>query len=373
MEALRTMEPVSVSSKQSVSSIISSIEKSGLPMIVTQNKQYMGVLDLRTIQEHPNLDFTKTKVGTIADKAPRLVVGDSIDDVVKLFHSCRYKALPVVDKNNKVVGMISLYNVLSTIINSDLLPSKKVVEIMSSPVITTKVDSTIAQTLTLMRTKGLRRVVVVDNKDLLKGVISVRDISSIAKIPKERNPILSPQKYSFMIAPIESMVNTRVKTIAPSITIDQVAKKMIAQDLSSMVVVEKSKPIGIVTLRDILNTYLNAKEVHKITISGLTGDDREYLDEVYDLADGCFSKLSQRFGITGLTLHIKKHGNRYSVHAKAIFSNTIVNVHNFAWDLTEAVHVTLEELKTAILRMKPESKRKIKGSKKPNSKRKGSK
>jgi len=359
MEGFDTIEPITVSNREKVSSILNMIDKTDYPIVVLHGKKYYGVIDARTIRQHSNIDFTKTKTGTIAERAPRLMVGESLDDVVKKFAGCRFKALPVIDENNKVIGMISLHALIKSLVDMNLVPSKKVAEVMSSPVISVHINSTIAQTITSMKLKGLRRMVVVDDKGFLKGIISIKDILEFAKSPKERHPMISSQKYSFRTLSIEPMVNVNVETITASSSLKEAALYMYKKKLASLIIVERRKPIGIITLRDLLNTYLISREVQKINISGLTGFDKNYYQDIFDMASKYYNKLNKRFSIQNLSLHITKHGYRYTVHARVMFPKKSIVVSDFAWDLTEAVFKTLESLRTAILRLKPDNKYKI--------------
>lgn len=359
MEGIKMIDPVIVSTREKVSSVVDHLSKTDYPVVVTQRNKYYGVVDLRTIQEHPSLDFTKTKVGTIAEKAPRLIVGDTIDEVIKKFYISRFKALPVVDESNNIIGMISLYEILKSLMDQNVIPKKRVAEVMTSPVVSVPIDTTIARAIVTMRVKGVRRVVVVDSKDRLKGILSIKDIVDFAKVPKDRHPILTPEKYSYKMLPIEPMVNTNVETIKPSNTIREAARVMYNKKIASLVVVEKRKPVGIITMRDILDAYLASKEVQKITISGLTGFDKNYYQDVYDMAAEYYKKFERRFDIQNLSLHIHREKYRYTVHARVRFSKKTLYVSNFAWDLTEAVFKTLESLKDVIDSLKPEELQKI--------------
>ncbi|MCC7570203.1 CBS domain-containing protein [Candidatus Micrarchaeota archaeon] len=353
MDGINTFEPTIVSSKENVSSIINKLERFGYPVVVTHGKKYFGLIDLRIIQENINQDPSKTKTGTMARKAPRLIVGDSLEEVVKKFYSCRYKALPVVDEKNEVISMITLKDTLKTLISAKSLPNQKVLEIMTSPVSTLPIDANVGQTVAIMRARGVRRLAVVDQANHLKGLLSVEDMAECAKIPKDRNVMTSPQKYSFKTLPISDLMKKNVETTKPTSTLKEASLKMADKGISSLIVVDKDKPVGIVALRDILSVFLASKEDQKIHISGLTGFDKNSYQDVYDLASEYYEKLDKRFSIKSLSLHIKKNGNRYTVFARAMFSKKILTVSNYSWDLTESVYKTLNDLLTSVLRMKP--------------------
>jgi CBS domain-containing protein len=102
--------------------------------------------------------------------------------------------LPVLDKENKVIGIITQADILSTVgvrkehTFKDLLkhmfgepiPERKtgdiVGDIMASPAATINPDANIAEAAQMMDVKRIRRLPVVDDKNTLLGIISRADI-----------------------------------------------------------------------------------------------------------------------------------------------------------------------------------------------------
>jgi CBS domain-containing protein len=102
--------------------------------------------------------------------------------------------LPVVDKENKVIGIITQADILSMVgvrkghtfkdllkhMLGEPLPECKrgdiVGDIMASPAITIKTRANIAEAVQLMDEKRIRRLPVVDDRNRLVGIISRADI-----------------------------------------------------------------------------------------------------------------------------------------------------------------------------------------------------
>lgn len=102
--------------------------------------------------------------------------------------------LPVVDKDNKVVGIITQADILSMIgvsrehtfkdllkhMLGESLPERRigdhVGDIMTSPALTVKPESSIAEAVRTMDEKRIRRLTVVDDKGILIGIITRADI-----------------------------------------------------------------------------------------------------------------------------------------------------------------------------------------------------
>lgn len=119
---------------------------------------------------------------------------EDIMHVAKILSEKNISGLPVVDKENHVIGMITQADILSMVgmrrehtfkdllkhMLGEQLPEQKkgdiVADIMAAPVVTIKRDMNIAEAAQLMDEKRIRRLVVVDEKNLLVGIISRADI-----------------------------------------------------------------------------------------------------------------------------------------------------------------------------------------------------
>jgi CBS domain-containing membrane protein len=119
---------------------------------------------------------------------------DDISNAVKLLAEKSISGLPVVDRENRVVGVISEADVVSMVgsrrahtfkeilrsIVGHPLPERKmghlVGDIMTSPAITVTPDTEISEAVRLMDGRRIRRLPVVDKDQRLVGLISRSDI-----------------------------------------------------------------------------------------------------------------------------------------------------------------------------------------------------
>ena len=119
---------------------------------------------------------------------------DSVLSVADILATRNISGLPVVDKKGKVVGIITQADILSVVgvrkdhTFKDLLkhmlgesfPDRRmgdiVGDVMTSPVLTTGMQTNIAEVVRLMDDKKIRRLPVVDEKQKLVGIISRADI-----------------------------------------------------------------------------------------------------------------------------------------------------------------------------------------------------
>jgi CBS domain-containing protein len=119
---------------------------------------------------------------------------ESIMRVANILSEKNISGLPVVDNEKKVVGMITQADILSMVgvgrehtfkdllkyMLGEPLPERRVGDhvgdIMTSPAITIKPESNIAEAVRLLDEKKIRRLTVVDGKNTLIGIITRADI-----------------------------------------------------------------------------------------------------------------------------------------------------------------------------------------------------
>lgn len=118
----------------------------------------------------------------------------SFKDVVGLMHDREVSALPVLAGPGRVVGVVSEADLLPTEELRDspekgyaLLPPAEVVkagavtagDLMSSPAITVRPRATLAEAARLMARNKVKRLPVVDERGLLRGVVSRGDLLKV--------------------------------------------------------------------------------------------------------------------------------------------------------------------------------------------------
>lgn len=119
---------------------------------------------------------------------------DDISHVIETVSELNIGGLPVVDKENRVVGIISEADILSAmgiqkehsfkdvvkLLMGESLPERKlgdiVGDIMTKPVVTVRSDDDIRVAAQAMHERRIRRLPVVDAEGRLVGIISRRDI-----------------------------------------------------------------------------------------------------------------------------------------------------------------------------------------------------
>lgn len=119
---------------------------------------------------------------------------ESILQVANILTEKNISGLPVVDKEKKLIGIITQADILSMVgvgrehtfkdllkyMLGEPLPARRlgdhVGDIMTSPALTIKPDANIAEAVRIMDEKRIRRLTVVDDKNTLIGILTRADI-----------------------------------------------------------------------------------------------------------------------------------------------------------------------------------------------------
>ncbi|KUO08253.1 CBS domain-containing protein [Streptomyces sp. DSM 15324] len=103
--------------------------------------------------------------------------GTPFKDVVRLLDRHRISGMPVVDGDDKVVGVISGTDLIRH--QAGRSPDGRAVtarELMSTPAITVHPEQRIADAARVMERRGVERLPVVDEEDRLVGIATRRDL-----------------------------------------------------------------------------------------------------------------------------------------------------------------------------------------------------
>ncbi|MCY0922528.1 MULTISPECIES: CBS domain-containing protein [unclassified Streptomyces] len=90
-------------------------------------------------------------------------------EIVKLLAAYDITGLPVVDEDDRVVGVVS---------ESDLIArtARTAADIMSAPAVTVRAQESVAEAGQLMTRRGVERLPVTDGEERLIGIVSRRDL-----------------------------------------------------------------------------------------------------------------------------------------------------------------------------------------------------
>lgn len=292
-------------------------------IVVVQGEKFIGVITERVLLR-PRLNPTIVKVGSVALKPPRLGPEDNMCKAARLMIENNMKALPVLQEE-RVVGLLRVREVVSSC--SKFLRGIKVRDVMTRDPIVINVDDTIGKAVSVMRDMGVSRLPVVENNEL-KGILTLHDLITRIILPREKSSLgdLMGEKIRTLSNRVRDIMTTPVYTAFPWEPLQRILDRMEQHDISSLVVVEDRKVVGILTLIDILAPIarLGSQSVEEIDVQviyKLGSIDASSKERVSLMARRFTNRLGKTMGRGVLTLHFKehkeKHGERHLIHCRA--------------------------------------------------------
>lgn len=145
-------------------------------------------------------------------------------------------------------------------------------ELMSHTVVTVEASASCHDAVVLLIRNKIRHLPVVDDKGLLCGVVTDRDLRhqlfepevfrAIGRVPVEK--LLSS-------VPVRDVMSTPAVSIGREATLEEAGRIMLAEGLGSLPVVERGRIVGIVTETDLLRHVVGAdaccSDVEAIVVS----------------------------------------------------------------------------------------------------------
>jgi acetoin utilization protein AcuB len=123
--------------------------------------------------------------------------------------------------------------------------------IMTSPVKTLTPDHTIEDALEMMGSLSFRHIPIIDEESSLVGIISDRDIKlTLPSVLSDDDPDINLKQ------PIKRIMRKNVTYCHPMDFVEEIAVDFYNYAIGAIPVVKGGKIVGIVTQRDMLNTFM---------------------------------------------------------------------------------------------------------------------
>lgn len=205
------------------------------------------------ILKNPNLN--QIMISRIITVSPNTSLLEAREIILK--HNL--KRLVVVDPNEKPVGIITEKDIAKTVytLGDKPIKSVRVGGFMSKNVISVKKSGTIYDCARLMQKHRISSVVIVDEKNVLVGLVTKTDLASIF-LTQASEPLK-----------VSKIMTRKVITAMPGDSLLYVESLLINNRISRIIIQRNRKPVGIITYRDFvpaklpywISQYADPKEV----------------------------------------------------------------------------------------------------------------
>jgi CBS domain-containing protein len=248
------------------------------------------------------------KVSEVMRREVATVHPDSaITQVVELLLDKDFTAVPVVDEQGKVVGMVSDNDLLTRggmnltislkratdldyvreLHDSLEDPNRKVSEVMTREVVTISPDAILGRAARLMVEKHLKRLPVIDPEGKLVGILGRLDVlNTIAAVHlPEWHPEVHPSGKQATVADV---MTREVPTVHESATVEEIFELLVSSSHKRVVVVDdKQHVVGIVADSDLISRVsreswpgITEILISKVPIARVSGEARKHIQRL---------------------------------------------------------------------------------------------
>jgi len=305
----------SVSQTDTLSACLSLLQEESTPVLVVLNSKgkYVGVIAHRWIVRS-RYDPSTTKVETLMRSAPTVSLQDSLSKVARLMITSGIIQLPVF-RGEKLAGIVTDDAVIQGAVVGEW-GSTKVEAVMTKKPFLVEEDESVGAVLSLFREHGISHVPVVKDGSLV-GIVSIKDVITGIFQPRQRQTVgdIAGEKAHVLSIPAKGIMSAPVVTVLPETTLKDASEQMQKSNISSLVVVSKGRPAGILTKRDLLEPLAEMgmpqqRITVQFSVKGVKLDDlqRGYIMEDFE----SFARKYQKTLEAGtLFVYMKTHGTNY--------------------------------------------------------------
>ena len=304
-----------VHENDALSSCLSFFKKETPPVLAVLDNEgnYKGVISRKSIIRS-SLDASGTKVKTLMRPAPAVTLQDPLSKVAKLMIESEIRQLPVYSKE-KLLGFVTDEDVIHGAV-MERWGNTRVEEIMTKKPFVIEEDESIGAVLSLFRSEGISHVPIVKEGKLV-GIVSIYDIIENIFQPRQvqRFGERVGQKVPVLSIPAKGIMVKPVVTVLPETKLRDAEEQMHKFNISSLVIVSKGRPVGIITKRDFLEPLAQIEQPPQRLTVQFSVKDVEVDEAQRSFIMDDFESFTNRYGKTlesgTLFVYMKTHGTNF--------------------------------------------------------------
>jgi CBS domain-containing protein len=324
--------------------------------VVTSDGKIIGLVNYETLLKKRSIPMS-AKVENIMAFPPRVGEDISVMEIAETMLSSGYRAVPVTEKDF-IVGMVSRSDLVGIIPELNILKEILVHEVMTENPHFIREKETMDQARNLMFRLDVRALPVVNSKDELTGVIGLKDLAKITSSEKNRQTrgdILGGKSSSSKVE-VKSIMKTPV-SIGKDAKISEAVKLMNENEISTIIVTEENKPIGIITQYDLIELIASFKSEEQVfvQISGLHEAEPEAYDMMYELIQKSVKRMAKIVTPKVFTINVNRQdtgsdhtAGNVSLRGRMTTEHELYYSTSRDWDLMMALSTMLSQMEKSI-------------------------
>jgi CBS domain-containing protein len=170
--------------------------------------------------------------------------------------------LPVVDEKNTMLGLVTARRLLRKALNEGVFNNVQAAEFIEQKnyLQTINISSSFSEAIRFFYNTKLSKLIVVDNNNKLRGIITFFDLLPLLQVSKKRKGFWDRggEDYTkYENYRLDSYVKRLTTQVSLNTTLNQVIELILEKEIGSVVVMkDKFRPENIITTSDLLKAFV---------------------------------------------------------------------------------------------------------------------
>jgi CBS domain-containing protein/ribosome-associated translation inhibitor RaiA len=232
----------------------------------TGGGEYAGVLTQRQLLQSHVED--SSKVGALVTpetrSVPKVSRTEDIRKTARVLVEGNTRVAPVFE-GDRLWGIVTADDVLEAVLEN--LDALDVADIYSQNVITIQEDDSMGTVINRLRENGISRLPVLDDRDVLTGVVTTHDVIAFAtrNVEKTTRGDRAGERQQLLDLPVYDVMSSPVETITATESVKDAVEIMLDNGYDGLIVTQGDDDRyvdGVVTKTDVLRALTYTEEDH---------------------------------------------------------------------------------------------------------------
>lgn len=356
---LMSEKPLFVTPDDDVSQVLGKMMKHDLHELpIVEDGELLGMVSYSTLLKRGKVPLN-TKVGSLLVRPPTVEEGNALPRLAEILMSSGYRAVPVtrdgtlvgvISRTDCVKAFAKSEEFQRLTVRDIMTPDPQTLSEEETVLAARELMTALDERAVPVVDKAGKVVGVVGLKDMVKALTHPREKSTRGDVAGERVPL---------DVEVKGIMSTPPITISPMEGAAEAARLMGEHHISSVVVVEGEIPVGVVTQVDLLEqaAALRARDEVLVEISGIDEGDWWTYEILYTVIGRGLRRIASIVRPTIMNVHVVTYRNRgdrskYSIRCRLSTERTLFLARDYDWDPYMAMHKVMNQLERRIKREK---------------------
>lgn len=286
-DLLKTDGIIKIAADETLASAVSKLHSSHDAAFVFDGDHYVGIVNpYYSLIKHSSFNGDSL-VKNALFHPPRISPDEPVERIVGLMIDSRLHYLPVLD-GKQFLGIVSARRILMQSAKSDVF-QKRVLEAIqrkNKPLVSVYSEDPISKVVNLFESEDVSKLVVIDKKMKLQGIMSYYDLIPHLLAPKDKSRGMEDRSGNdidpFVNLKVKNVAKTLVHTLTPDALVLDALVDIVKREIGSVVVQNREGfPAGIITVRDLLGflTRAEAETVIELTTNDLSDSSMQIIQD----------------------------------------------------------------------------------------------